>query len=179
LLTCVDHIVAVNACGSLLDLQVVKRLQQLYGNSLYSDANVCISGIHTHSGVAGFHQYLLFEVTSLGFVKESFEAFVSGIVQVTSVPAFLAPPQRLAFESRLIARPRARVRAGVLVFRRAAFKRPDDAGSGAAAVSTHAGSRFLVVSLRVCVASDDSVAFRAPHQRFSLFRRASARLTAT
>lgn len=41
--------------------------------------NLSISGTHTHSGPAGFLQYVLFQVTSLGFVKETFDAWVSGI----------------------------------------------------------------------------------------------------
>ncbi|XP_071106095.1 neutral ceramidase B-like [Haliotis cracherodii] len=60
-------------------LEVVKRLRSEYG-SLYTERNLCISGIHTHSGPAGFHQYLLFEITSLGFVNQSFVALVDGIV---------------------------------------------------------------------------------------------------
>lgn len=42
-------------------MQVVKKLQALYGD-MYSDSNVLISGIHTHSGPAGYFQYVLFEV---------------------------------------------------------------------------------------------------------------------
>ncbi|XP_046569585.1 neutral ceramidase-like [Haliotis rubra] len=60
-------------------LEVVKRLSSEYG-SLYTERNLCISGTHTHSGPGGFHQYLLFEITSLGFVNQSFTALVDGIV---------------------------------------------------------------------------------------------------
>ena len=44
--------------------QVVSRLQKMYGN-LYTNDNLLISGIHTHSGPAGYFQYVLFEVSSL------------------------------------------------------------------------------------------------------------------
>lgn len=32
---------------------------------MYSDSNVLISGIHTHSGPAGYFQYVLFEVRQI------------------------------------------------------------------------------------------------------------------
>ncbi|CAG2240357.1 ASAH2 [Mytilus edulis] len=62
-----------------LKLEIVKRLKSKYGN-LYTERNLCISGTHTHSGPGGFHQYLLYDITSLGFVKESFDALVEGII---------------------------------------------------------------------------------------------------
>ncbi|KAK6169103.1 hypothetical protein SNE40_020219 [Patella caerulea] len=74
--------VNVDACmlSQGVKLEVIKRLKALYGN-LYNERNVCISGIHTHSGPGGFHQYLLYDITSLGFVKESFEPLVAGITE--------------------------------------------------------------------------------------------------
>ena len=67
----------------LLYTQVVKKLQALFGD-LYNEDNVILSGIHTHSGPAGFFQYVLFEVTSLGYVKETLEVTVDGIVKSIS-----------------------------------------------------------------------------------------------
>ena len=61
-------------------LQVVRNLQATYGN-LYTDDNVLLSGTHTHSGPGGYWQYVLFEVTSLGFVKESLDVIVDGVVE--------------------------------------------------------------------------------------------------
>lgn len=61
-------------------LQVIRKLKSIYG-SLYTEDNVCISGTHTHSGPGGYWQYVLFEVSSLGFVKESFNVIVDGIVE--------------------------------------------------------------------------------------------------
>lgn len=43
--------------------------QTIYGD-LYTAQNVGISGIHTHSTPGGFLQYVLFDITSLGFVKQ-------------------------------------------------------------------------------------------------------------
>lgn len=63
-----------------IKLEVIKRLKSLYPG-LYTERNVGISGTHTHSGPGGFHQYLLYDITSFGFVKESFDPLVSGIVE--------------------------------------------------------------------------------------------------
>lgn len=42
---------------------------------------MAISGIHTHSGPGGYLQYVVYIVTSLGFVPQSFDAIVDGIEQ--------------------------------------------------------------------------------------------------
>jgi len=47
----------------------------------FTERNVAISGTHSHSGPAGFFQTMLPEVTSLGAVKQSTDAFVDGIVK--------------------------------------------------------------------------------------------------
>jgi len=57
------------------------RAQALYGG-LYSARNVALSGIHTHSGPGGYLQYVLYTITSLGFVRESFDTLVDGVVEV-------------------------------------------------------------------------------------------------
>lgn len=51
-----------------------------YGD-LYTEKNVAISGIHTHAGPGGYLQYVVYIVTSLGFVRQSFDALVDGIEQ--------------------------------------------------------------------------------------------------
>ena len=55
--------------------------QEVYGQ-LYSQENVAISGIHTHSGPAGYLQYLLYDIPARGFVHETFNVLVNGIVSV-------------------------------------------------------------------------------------------------
>ncbi|XP_061167886.1 uncharacterized protein LOC133176834 [Saccostrea echinata] len=62
-----------------LKLEIIKRLKNKYGD-LYNERNVAISGTHTHSGPGGFHQYLLYDITSLGFVNETFLSLAAGIV---------------------------------------------------------------------------------------------------
>jgi neutral ceramidase len=43
---------------------------------------VLLSGTHTHASPAGFLQYVLYSITSLGFVQQSFDALVDGITEV-------------------------------------------------------------------------------------------------
>lgn len=71
--------VSIDACmgSQLLRVRVIEKLRARFGE-LYTD-NVAISGTHTHSGPAGYFEYVLFQVTSLGFVKETLDALVEGI----------------------------------------------------------------------------------------------------
>ena len=57
-------------------------MQEVYGQ-LYTQENVAISGIHTHSGPAGYLQYLLYDIPARGFVHETFNVLVNGIVMVS------------------------------------------------------------------------------------------------
>ncbi|CAL9129299.1 unnamed protein product [Musa acuminata var. zebrina] len=79
-----NRVVFVNldACmaSQLVTIKVHERLKSRYGN-MYNEKNVAISGIHTHSGPGGYLQYVVYIVTSLGFVTQSFDAIVDGIEQ--------------------------------------------------------------------------------------------------
>ncbi|KAL4282764.1 hypothetical protein GQ457_16G009790 [Hibiscus cannabinus] len=72
--------VNLDACmaSQLVTIKVLERLKARYG-SLYTEQNVAISGIHTHAGPGGYLQYVVYIVTSLGFVRQSFDALVDGI----------------------------------------------------------------------------------------------------
>ncbi|XP_070501722.1 neutral ceramidase [Chironomus tepperi] len=59
---------------------VIRELQKKFG-TIYRYDNVMISGTHTHSGPAGFHMFVLYDLTALGFVPETFYALVKGITQ--------------------------------------------------------------------------------------------------
>ena len=61
--------------------QVARQLQSEFGG-VYNTQNILLSATHTHSGPAGFLQYVLFQISNLGWVQESFDAQVTGIVQV-------------------------------------------------------------------------------------------------
>ncbi|KAJ9698585.1 hypothetical protein PVL29_007582 [Vitis rotundifolia] len=77
-----NRVVFVNldACmaSQLVTIKVLERLKARYGN-LYTENNVAISGIHTHAGPGGYLQYVVYIVTSLGFVRQSFDVIVDGI----------------------------------------------------------------------------------------------------
>ncbi|KVI11923.1 Neutral/alkaline nonlysosomal ceramidase [Cynara cardunculus var. scolymus] len=79
-----NRVVFVNldACmaSQLVTIKVLERLKARYGN-LYTEKNVAISGIHTHAGPGGYLQYVVYIVTSLGFVRQSFDVIVDGIEQ--------------------------------------------------------------------------------------------------
>eukprot|EP01114_Cavostelium_apophysatum_P007011 TRINITY_DN1866_c0_g1_i1.p1 TRINITY_DN1866_c0_g1~~TRINITY_DN1866_c0_g1_i1.p1 ORF type:complete len:766 (-),score=167.78 TRINITY_DN1866_c0_g1_i1:1192-3147(-) len=59
---------------------VVQKLQILYGG-LYTDDNVMLSGIHTHSGPAGYSHYIIYNLMSWGFQEGNYDTIVNGIVQ--------------------------------------------------------------------------------------------------
>lgn len=72
--------VNLDACmaSQLVTIKVIERLKARYGD-LYTEDNVAISGIHTHAGPGGYLQYVVYIITSLGFVQQSFNALVDGI----------------------------------------------------------------------------------------------------
>lgn len=63
-------------------LQVLEKLSKNHGD-VYSERNVMISGTHTHSTPGGFLMHLIFDLNTLGFVPETFNALVRGIVMVS------------------------------------------------------------------------------------------------
>ena len=65
---------------------IIAALKAKYGD-LYNDSNVAIIGTHQHSGVGGFLENLLPQLTSLGFVRETFDAIVKGKQTSSPVPA--------------------------------------------------------------------------------------------
>ncbi|KAG9453271.1 hypothetical protein H6P81_006175 [Aristolochia fimbriata] len=77
-----SRVVFVNleACmaSQIVTIKVLERLKSRYGD-LYNEQNVAISGIHTHAGPGGYLQYVVYIVTSLGFVRQSFDVIVDGI----------------------------------------------------------------------------------------------------
>jgi len=78
--------------SDLLNIRVVKRLEELLPPQKQNEEeggekrlchleNLSISGTHTHSAPAGFIQYALYQITSLGFSEEVMQAYVEGIAQ--------------------------------------------------------------------------------------------------
>ncbi|KAI5795177.1 Neutral/alkaline nonlysosomal ceramidase [Geopyxis carbonaria] len=59
---------------------VLEKLQSLYGD-LYTQSNVALVGTHSHAGPGAWLNYLLPQVTTLGFDSQSYTAIVEGIVR--------------------------------------------------------------------------------------------------
>lgn len=73
-------------CGMMgygLKREVVKRLQARYGN-IYTTDNVALSGTHTHGAPGGFLMHLLYDISILGFVPQTFETMAQGLYLVSS-----------------------------------------------------------------------------------------------
>ena len=58
---------------------MIEYLNNKLGANIYTLENLSISGTHTHSGPAGFLQYIVYQVTSFGYVQETMDAWVIGI----------------------------------------------------------------------------------------------------
>jgi neutral ceramidase len=56
-------------------------LQTEFGGQYTAD-NVVIAATHTHASPGGFLGHMLYHITSLGFVRQTFDAMVDGIVDV-------------------------------------------------------------------------------------------------
>lgn len=60
--------------------EVINRLKVRFGET-YNERNLILSGSHTHSTAGGFLMDFLFDLPILGFVKETFTAYVVGITK--------------------------------------------------------------------------------------------------
>jgi len=77
--------------GQLVKKGVIEKLSSLFPG-VYSEENVVLSSTHTHSGPAGFMQYVLFNVPNLGFIEQTKDAMVNGIVEsISRAHANMAP----------------------------------------------------------------------------------------
>lgn len=59
-------------------LEGLQKLGSAY--SIYTQRNVAVTGTHSHSGPGAWLNYLLPQITSLGFDKQSYQAIVDGAV---------------------------------------------------------------------------------------------------
>ncbi|KAJ8662384.1 hypothetical protein O0I10_002078 [Lichtheimia ornata] len=79
-----DRIVFVNsdtaAVGDIVKKRVVKKLQALYGNKVYTEKNVMISSTHNHNSMGGYLQHAMYEISVLGWIEETTKPMVEGIV---------------------------------------------------------------------------------------------------
>ncbi|KAF3276186.1 hypothetical protein TWF970_006470 [Orbilia oligospora] len=76
------YLVIDTACGdTALRYGVIKGLAALGdGFSVYKKDNVALTGTHSHAGPGAFMNYLLPQVTSKGFDKQSYRAIVDGTI---------------------------------------------------------------------------------------------------
>src|SRR5450432_4011965 len=71
-------------------LQALANLGSDY--AVYGQQNVAVTGTHSHSGPGAWVNYLLPQVTSLGFDKQSYQAIVDGaVLSIKRAHASLAP----------------------------------------------------------------------------------------
>ncbi|WP_279328060.1 neutral/alkaline ceramidase [Streptomyces sp. OS603R] len=59
---------------------VLRRLRQAYGD-LYTARNVLVTATHTHAGPGGYSHHLLYNITTFGFHKATFEAVADGLFE--------------------------------------------------------------------------------------------------
>ena len=59
---------------------VLARLHQLYGD-LYTERNVLLNATHTHAGCGGSSWYAAYNLSILGFQRQTYDAQVDGIVE--------------------------------------------------------------------------------------------------
>lgn len=64
--------------GHAVKRDVVDLLQKKYGD-IYRFENIVLSGTHSHSVPSGFLMSFLYDIASLGFVPQNFNALVEGI----------------------------------------------------------------------------------------------------
>ena len=63
--------------GFVLKKRVLAALERELGR-VYTDANLCISATHTHSGPSGFLEHTLFQFAGSGWVPQTLDAMVNG-----------------------------------------------------------------------------------------------------
>ncbi|WP_372493118.1 neutral/alkaline ceramidase [Prauserella halophila] len=71
--------------------EVLRRLAERYGDT-YTERNVMLTATHSHATPGGHAHHLLYNITTLGFHRKTFEAVTSGIVEsVEKAHSDLAP----------------------------------------------------------------------------------------
>ncbi|XP_043588615.1 neutral ceramidase [Bombus pyrosoma] len=73
---------------------VLQNLEKEFG-SLYTEKNVMISATHSHSTPGGFMLHMLFDITTFGFVQETFDAMVKGITKSIQRAHYAIVPGRI------------------------------------------------------------------------------------
>ncbi|KAJ2950252.1 hypothetical protein O0L34_g11614 [Tuta absoluta] len=83
--------------GNGVRQEVLKRLRKRYGDSMYNDTNVIISGTHSHSTPGGFLMDFLFDLPILGFVRETYNAYIAGIYRSIVIAHYKLTPAKMMY----------------------------------------------------------------------------------
>uniref|UniRef100_U5EWG2 Neutral ceramidase n=1 Tax=Corethrella appendiculata TaxID=1370023 RepID=U5EWG2_9DIPT len=67
--------------GHTIKRDVLARLNAKYPNEDFNNDNLVISGTHTHGTPGGFLKHVLYDLTILGFVAETYNALIDGITR--------------------------------------------------------------------------------------------------
>lgn len=72
-------VVETTMVSQAVHTEVFEKLRVELGN-IFTEENVMLSPIHTHSAPGGYHTFWMYQAPSKGFVNETFDAFVNGVV---------------------------------------------------------------------------------------------------
>lgn len=64
--------------------EVLRRLKSAYGE-LYTEQNVLLNATHTHAACGGDSHYAAYDLSTLGFQEQTFEAVVAGIMEAIAL----------------------------------------------------------------------------------------------
>ncbi|KAJ6646313.1 Neutral ceramidase [Pseudolycoriella hygida] len=68
----------ISAFSDAMRREIIRLLRLRFGD-LYTTANVMFAPTHTHAGPGGYHQLVLYDITCLGFIEETFNPIVFGV----------------------------------------------------------------------------------------------------
>ncbi|KAI8369329.1 Neutral/alkaline nonlysosomal ceramidase [Radiomyces spectabilis] len=66
--------------SDIVKQRVVQGLLLQLGDNIYNEKNLMISSTHSHSGMGGYLQYTLYELSVFGWIEETVQPMVQGIV---------------------------------------------------------------------------------------------------
>ncbi|KAI9715195.1 MAG: hypothetical protein M1828_001021 [Chrysothrix sp. TS-e1954] len=82
---------------------ILQGLQELGPDyEVYTRSNVAVTGTHSHSGPGAWLNYLLPQITSKGFDKQSYEAIVTGAIRSIERAHRGLEPGRLSYDSAVL-----------------------------------------------------------------------------
>ena len=83
---------------------VLKKLAASYG-AMYTNENVMISATHTHAGPGGYSHHVMYNLTTMGHVRQNYDAIVDGITEAITQAHNRLAPATVGWLEGLIAQP--------------------------------------------------------------------------